>query len=43
MEQTGRKVLYEGGMGEIVEKKSRFIVTVRKIEMKKKLWPLSLR
>ncbi len=26
------KILYEGGMGEIVEKKSRFIATVRKVE-----------
>lgn len=49
MEQTGCRTLYEGGMGEIVEKKSRFIATVRKIEteeealtfiaeMKKKYW-----
>lgn len=49
MEQTACKILYEGGMGEIVEKKSRFIATVRKIEseeealafigeMKKKYW-----
>lgn len=43
------RVLLEGGMGEIVEKKSRFIATVRKVEteeeairfieeMKKKYW-----
>ena len=49
IEQTGIKILYEGGQGEIVEKKSRFIATVRKIEseeealafiaeMKKKYW-----
>ena len=49
MEQTACKILYEGGTGEIVEKKSRFIATVRKIEreeealafigeMKKKYW-----
>ena len=49
MEQTTYKILYEGGMGEIVEKKSRFIANVRKIEneeealafigeIKKKYW-----
>lgn len=49
MEQTGCKILYEGGSGEIVEKKSRFIATVQKIkneeealafiaQMKKKYW-----
>ena len=49
MEQTGCRILYEGGSGEIVEKKSRFIATVRKIEseeealafiaeIKKKYW-----
>lgn len=49
MEQKACRTLYEGGMGEIVEKKSRFIATVRKIEseeealafiaeMKKKYW-----
>ena len=43
------KILYEGGEGEIVEKKSRFIATVRPVEteeealafiaeMKKKYW-----
>lgn len=43
------KIVYEGGQGEIIEKKSRFICTVRKIsseeealefvnEMKKKYW-----
>lgn len=49
MEQTTYKILFEGGTGEIVEKKSRFIANVRKIEneeealafigeMKKKYW-----
>lgn len=49
MEETAIKILYRGGTGEIVEKKSRFIATVRKIEreeealsfvaeMKKKYW-----
>ena len=51
METTanGYRVVYEGGEGEIVEKKSRFIATVRPIEteeeavafvneMKKKYW-----
>ncbi len=49
MEQTSVKFLYRGGTGEIVEKKSRFIANVRKIEneedalafiaeMKKKYW-----
>ena len=51
METTanGYRVVYEGGEGEIVEKKSRFIATVRPIEteeeavafineMKKKSW-----
>ncbi len=32
MEETGIKILYRGGTGEIVEKKSRFIATVCKIE-----------
>ena len=51
METTanGYRVVYEGGEGEIVEKKSRFIATVRPVEteeeavafineMKKKYW-----
>lgn len=49
MEQKACRTLYEGGEGEIIEKKSRFIATVRKIEteeealtfiaeMKKKYW-----
>lgn len=49
MEETAIKMLYRGGMGEIVEKKSRFIATVRRIEneeealsfvaqMRKKYW-----
>ena len=49
MEETAIKMLYRGGTGEIVEKKSRFIATVRRIEreeealsfvaeMKKKYW-----
>lgn len=49
MESRPYKVLYEGGVGEIVEKKSRFIATVEKIEteeealafiakMKKQYW-----
>lgn len=32
MEESGIKILYEGGTGELVEKKSRFIANVRKIE-----------
>lgn len=47
--QQGFRVVYEGGQGEIVEKKSRFIATVRPVEseaeatafineMKKKYW-----
>ena len=46
---NGYKVVYEGGQDEIVEKKSRFIATVRPVEseeeatafineMKKKYW-----
>jgi len=46
---NGQKILYEGGEGEIVEKKSRFIATVQRAEseeeavsfinaMKKKYW-----
>ena len=31
-EQTGYRAVYEGGQGEIVEKKSRFIATVLPIE-----------
>ncbi len=49
MEETAIKMLYRGGTGEIVEKKSRFIATVRRIEneeealsfvaqMRKKYW-----
>lgn len=49
MEQNGIKILCQGGTGELVEKKSRFIANVRKIEneeeamafiaeMKKKYW-----
>lgn len=49
---TAYKVVYEGGEGEIVEKKSRFIATVRPVEseeeaaafiasMKKKYWDAS--
>uniref|UniRef100_UPI003FEFF31E YigZ family protein n=1 Tax=Agathobacter sp. TaxID=2021311 RepID=UPI003FEFF31E len=49
MTANGYRVVYEGGEGEIVEKKSRFIATVRPIEteeeavafineMKKKYW-----
>ncbi len=49
MESRPYKALYEGGVGEIVEKKSRFIATVEKIEteedalafiakMKKQYW-----
>ena len=49
MEQKACRTLYECGEGEIIEKKSRFIATVRKIEteeealtfiaeMKKKYW-----
>lgn len=49
MEQNGYKVVYQGGSGEIEEKKSRFIATVRPVEseeeaaafiaeMKKKYW-----
>ena len=49
MEESGIKILYEGGTGELVEKKSRFIANVRKIEneqeamdfiaeMKKRYW-----
>ena len=54
METTanGYRVVYEGGEGEIVEKKSRFIATVRPIEteeeavafinvMKKEILPLN--
>ena len=51
MEESGIKILYEGGTGELVEKKSRFIANVRKIEneqeamdfiaeMKKRYWDL---
>ena len=47
--QQGYRVVYEGGQGEYVEKKSRFIATVRPVEsekeatdfineMKKKYW-----
>ena len=43
------KILYQGGQGELVEKKSRFIATIRPVrseeeagtfveEMKKKYW-----
>ncbi len=50
--KTGYKVVYQGGRGEIVEKKSRFIATVEPIEneeeaatfiqaMKKKYWDAS--
>ena len=46
------KIAYEGGQGEIVEKKSRFIATIRPVkteeealsfiaEMKKKYWDAS--
>lgn len=49
MEQSKIRILYEGGTGELVEKKSRFIANVRKIEneeealafiaeMKKRYW-----
>ena len=49
METNGYRAVYEGGQGEIVEKKSRFIATVLPIEteeealefiakMKKKYW-----
>ena len=49
MTANGYRVVYEGGEGEIVEKKSRFIATVRPVEteeeavafineMKKKYW-----
>lgn len=49
MENKPYKALYEGGMGEIVEKKSRFIATIEKIDteeealafiarMKKQYW-----
>lgn len=49
LQDLGYKVVYEGGEGEIVEKKSRFIATVRPVEteeeavsfineMKKKYW-----
>ena len=45
----GYKIVYEGGQGEIIEKKSRFICTVKPVEteeeatafineMKKKYW-----
>ena len=45
----GQKILYEGGEGEIIEKKSRFIATIQRAEseeeavsfinaMKKKYW-----
>ena len=32
MENRPIKILYQGGSGEIVEKKSRFIATIEKIE-----------
>ncbi len=35
------KTVYEGGEGEIVEKKSRFIATVRPWRQKKRLLHLS--
>lgn len=49
MEETGYKVIYQGGSGEIEEKKSRFIATIRPVEseeeavtfiaeMKKQYW-----
>ena len=49
MEERAIKILYQGGSGEIVEKKSRFIATLEKIEteeealafiarMKKQYW-----
>lgn len=49
MQELGYRVVYEGGEGEIIEKKSRFIATVRPVEteeeavafineMKKKYW-----
>ena len=49
METNGYRAVYEGGQGEIIEKKSRFIATVLPIEteeealefiakMKKKYW-----
>lgn len=49
LEEKGFQVVFEGGQGEIVEKKSRFIATVRPVEteeeatafigeMKKKYW-----
>lgn len=49
MEKEAYKILYEGGEGEIIEKKSRFIATTRPVgseeeanafigEMKKKYW-----
>lgn len=52
MNEISYKILYKGGMGEIVEKKSRFIANVRKTEteeeaqifiseMKKKYWDAS--
>ncbi len=34
------KTVYEGGEGEIVEKKSRFIATVRPVKPKRRHWPL---
>ena len=33
--QQGYRVVYEGGQGEYVEKKSRFIATVRPVESEK--------
>ena len=35
---TEYKTIYEGGIGEITEKKSRFIATVRPVKQKKKRW-----
>ena len=34
------KIVYEGGTGEIVEKKSRFIANVFKVELRMKLLKL---
>ena len=37
MENRPVKILYRGGSGEIVEKKSRFIATLEKIETEEDL------